>query len=85
MVKAGATVNYAIVAENAVIDQGATVGSAPPSGDLGDWGITVVAQDIEVGDGAVVPANAMITRNLKEVLRNDEQAARHHFCIPLQR
>ena len=65
VVKAGATVDYAIVAENAVIDQGATVGSAPPSGDLGDWGITVVAQDIEVGDGAVVPANAMITRNLE--------------------
>ena len=65
VVKAGATVDYAIVAENAVIGRDATVGTPPPSGEPGDWGITVVAQDIEVGDGAVVPANAMITRNVK--------------------
>ena len=63
VVKAGATVSYSIVAENAVIGEGATVGT-PPSGEE-DWGIAVVAQEIEVGSGAVVPANAMITRNVK--------------------
>ena len=65
VVKAGATVDYTIVAENAVIGRGASVGAPPPPSGTGDWGITVVAQDIEVGDGAHVPANAMITRNVK--------------------
>ena len=64
VVKAGATVDYAIVAENAVIGEKASVGTPPPE-DTENWGITVVAQEIEVGDGAVVPANAMVTRNVK--------------------
>ena len=65
VVKAGAVVEYAIVAENSVIGAGAHVGTAP-TGDE-DWGIAVVAQDLKVGDGATVPAKAMITRNVKGV------------------
>lgn len=65
VIKAGATVEYAIVAENAIIGEGATVGSAPPKPTPDGWGITVVAQDVEVSAGSVVPANAMITRNVK--------------------
>ena len=65
VVKAGAVVDYAIVAENAVIGENATVGTPPPPEGSDDWGITVVAQDIKVGDGAVVPANAMITRDVE--------------------
>ena len=63
VVKAGAVVEYAIVAEGASIGAGAHVGSAPPGGD--DWGIAVVAQNIKVGDGAVVPPKAMVTHNVK--------------------
>ena len=43
------------------------MGTAPPP-DLEspeDWGIAVVAQGIRVGKEAVVPAKAMITRNVK--------------------
>ena len=65
VIKAGAVVEYAIVAERAVIGAGAHVGSAPPGGD--DWGIAVIAQDLKVGNGAVVPPKAMITRNVKGV------------------
>ncbi|MEL4860482.1 glucose-1-phosphate adenylyltransferase [Pseudoflavonifractor phocaeensis] len=65
VVKSGAVVEYAIVAERAVIGAGAHVGTAPPGGD--EWGIAVVAQDIKVGDGAVVPPKAMVTRNVKGV------------------
>ena len=65
VVEAGAVVEYAIVAERSVIGQGAHVGSAPPGGK--DWGIAVVAQDLKVGPGAVVPAKAIITRNVKGV------------------
>ena len=65
-VKAGADVEYAIVAENAVIGAGAQVG-APPAADANpeEWGIAVVAEGIKVGDNAVVPAKAMVTRNVK--------------------
>ena len=63
VVKAGAVVEYAIVAENAVIGAQAHVGTAPTGEE--DWGIAVVAQNIKVGDDAVVPAKAMITRNVK--------------------
>lgn len=65
VVKEGAVVEYTIVAEHGSIGAGAHVGSAP-TGDE-DWGITVVAQEIRVGDGASVPAKAMVTRNVKGV------------------
>ena len=63
VVKAGAVVEYAIVAENTKICEEAHVGAAPDGSD--DWGIAVVAQDLRVGKGAVVPPKAMITRNVK--------------------
>ena len=67
VVKKGAVIEYAIVAENTVIGEDARVGTPPPSSgdEAGDWGIAVVAQNLKVGDGAVVPANAMVTRNVK--------------------
>lgn len=65
VVKAGATVDYAIVAENAVIGEQAVVGTPPPLHGSDEWGITVVAQDVAVSAGSVVPANAMITRDVK--------------------
>jgi len=64
VVRAGAQVDYAIVAEDAVIGAGARVGT-PPNGDPDNWGITVVAQGLTVSDGAVVPANAMVTHDVK--------------------
>ena len=66
VVREGAAVEYAIVAENAVIGAEAKVG-APPEGEGApdDWGIAVVAEGIKVGDKAVVPPKAMITRNVK--------------------
>jgi glucose-1-phosphate adenylyltransferase len=63
VVKAGAVVEYAIVAENASIGAQAMVG-APPDGSE-NWGISVVASGIRVGDGAKVAPNAMVTRNVK--------------------
>ena len=65
VVKAGAVVEYTIVAERGSIGAGAHVGSAPTGGE--DWGITVVAQEVRVGSGSLVPAKAMVTRNVKGV------------------
>lgn len=62
VVKAGAKVEYAIVAENATIGMQAEVGAVPNDAD---WGVTVVAQDISIGDGAVVPPKAMITEDVQ--------------------
>ena len=64
-VEKGAIVEYAIVAENAVIGAGAHVGGE--KSDAPEWGIAVVAQNLKVGEGAVVAPNAMVTRNVKGV------------------
>lgn len=64
IIKAGAKVEYAIVAEGAVVGENAVVGASPE--DCGaDFGITVVAQEITVGRGAVVPAKSMVVCNVK--------------------
>ena len=63
VVKAGAKVSYAIVAENAVIEAGAVVGSAP-TGDS-SWGIAVVAGGVTIGEKATVAPSAMIREDVK--------------------
>ncbi len=65
VVKKGAVVEYAIVAERAVIGEYAHVGGDKSKDP--EWGIAVVAQDLKVGKGALVPPGAMITRNVKGV------------------
>ena len=64
VVKAGAVVDHAIIAERAVIGAGARVGEAPPPRAI-EKNIAVVAQDLKVGDGAVVEAGARVTKNVK--------------------
>lgn len=65
-VKKGACVSYAIVAENAVIGENAVVGTTPEDDmENDDWGIAVVAEGISVGERAIIPAKAMVTRNVK--------------------
>ena len=61
VVKKGAVVQYAIVAENAVIGEGARVGARPEEMEQRDnWGVAVIAAGVKVGDGAAVPARAMV-------------------------
>jgi len=64
VVKKGAVVEYAIVAQRTVIGEDAHVGETPTGPEKN---IAVVAQDLKVGAGAVVPAAAMITKNVKGV------------------
>ncbi|MDR2525949.1 MAG: glucose-1-phosphate adenylyltransferase [Oscillospiraceae bacterium] len=60
-VKRGAKVQYAIVAENAVIDENAAVGARPEDFESPDgWGITVVGSGLRVGCGAVIAPSAML-------------------------
>ena len=66
-IKSGATGKYAIIAENAVVEEGATVGESPEETEnLDSWGITLVGDGKVVGKNAVVGAKAVVTKNLKE-------------------
>lgn len=65
VVKKGAKVHYAIVAENAVIGENAVVGARPEElKDTKDWGVAVIASGVQVGEGRVVPARAMVDTDL---------------------
>ena len=67
-VKKNASVEYAILAENTVIEEGARVGERPEDcKSLSDWGVAVVAEGICIGKGAAVPAKAMQETDLKGV------------------
>lgn len=67
VIKSGASVQYAIVAKNSVIEAGASVGVRPENTEnLDDWGITVVGSGITVDKNAVIGANKIINRNVRE-------------------
>ena len=56
---------YAIVSEGCEIQEGASVGQRPEHvNDKDSWGIAVVANDVTVGKGAVVPAKVMIDQDV---------------------
>jgi len=63
----GASVQYAIIAENAVISKNAKVGERPENtSNLEKWGVSVVGAGLTVGDNAEVRANVMVKQNIKE-------------------
>ena len=61
VVEEGATVEYAIVGENTVVHKGAHVGAPPDGTDA--WGVATCGPDIEIREGAQVPAGAMIYKS----------------------
>ncbi len=68
VVRKGAKVHYAILAENVEVGEDARVGRKPEeTADLEKWGIAVVASGIKVGKGANVPAKAMQETDVEEV------------------
>ena len=73
VVRRGAKVQYAILAENVEIDEGACVGESPEEcTDLSRWGVAVVASGLRVGKGASIPAKAMIEDHVAD---NEEVSA----------
>ena len=58
VVEDGAVVEYAIVGEKTTVCRNAHVGSAPDNSDK--WGIATCGPNIEIKEGAVVSAGAMI-------------------------
>ncbi len=61
VVEPGAKVEYAIVGENTIIRKDARVGAAPDGSE--GWGVATCGPDIEIREGAVVAANAMIYKS----------------------
>ncbi len=63
-IKKGARVQYAIVAEDAVIEENAVVGARPEEYETEKWGISVIGSGISIGKSAVVQPNTMIDENV---------------------
>ena len=60
-IKEGAAVQYAIVADDAVIEEGAVVGAPPEKfSDSTNWGIAVVGQGARVRKGQKVLPKEML-------------------------
>ncbi len=57
-VREGAVVEYAIIGENTVVGRGAHIGQAPDGSET--WGVATCGPNINIRDGASVPAGAMI-------------------------
>ena len=64
VIKSGAKVKYAIIAENAVIDENASVGVDPEEIAPEDFGITVIGSGVTVGKRAKIGAKEMITEDV---------------------
>ncbi len=65
VIKKGAVVEYAIIAENTVIGENAKVGVRPENiENLDDWGVAVVGADRKISCDAVIPAKAMIDKDI---------------------
>ena len=66
VVRRGAKVQYAILAENVEIGENAQVGESPETcADLRKWGVAVVASGIHISAGAQVPAKAMVEEDIQ--------------------
>lgn len=62
VIKKNAVVEYSIVAENAIIDEYAHVGAREQDCAEGEWGITVIGENVEIKEKEIVPAKSMIAK-----------------------
>ena len=66
VIEDGARVEYAIVAENTVIGKNSVVGANPESvKNRDEWGITVIGDNLKIGENIVVLPKAMIDKDLE--------------------
>ena len=67
-IEEGAVVQYSIVSENTVISKNAVVGARPEDVESTDsWGITVIGDNLTIGENVVIPPKSMIDENVLEV------------------
>lgn len=63
VIKANTNVEYSIIDENVVVGCNSKIGEEREAAS----GITVIAKDVEIADGVVIPANQMIDMNITTV------------------
>ena len=74
MIEEGAVIKYSIISENTVVRKNAIVGSCPNEVlNKDDWGITVVGDNITIGENAIVAAKSMIDKNVSGVKNNERK------------
>ena len=65
-IEKGAKVQYAMIAENAVVKSGAVVGEDPQDyEDRAKWGVAVVGPNLTIGENAKVKAQTMVVENVE--------------------
>lgn len=65
-VEEGAVVQFAIVSENTVIGKNAVIGKKPEDvSDKDEWGITVIGDNLKIGENVVVEPKAMIDHDME--------------------
>lgn len=62
IIKKNAIVQYSIVAENSIIGEYARVGEREQDCKQGEWGITVIGENVEIAANEVIPAKSMIAK-----------------------
>lgn len=67
-IEEGAVIQYSIVSENTVIAKNSVVGARPEDVENTDnWGITVIGDNLTIGENVVIPPKSMIDENVLEV------------------
>lgn len=61
VIEDGATVEFAIIGENSTVHKNARVGAEPDGSDK--WTVATVGPNVDIREGAVVPASAMIYKS----------------------
>ena len=65
VIEDGAVVQYAIVAENTVVGKNAVIGEKPENvANRDDWGVTVLGDNLKIGDNSVILPKSMIDKNV---------------------
>ena len=80
-IEEGATVQYAIVAEDSVVGANSVVGQRPEDVEnKEDWGVAVIGPGCKLAPGTVVPPKAMI--DAERWRSNARQRRYRHFvCL----
>lgn len=67
VIEEGAQINYAIIAEDAIIKKDAVIGERPEhAADISAWGITVIAEGVTIGAGAAVAPKSMVEEDVED-------------------
>ena len=72
VIEDGAVIQYAIVAENTVVGKNAVIGEKPENiANRDDWGVTVLGDNLKIGDNTVILPKSMIDKNVG--VKDDEE------------